>query len=1036
MYIKADVCHYEQMKNGISRAKELFGEIHGVIHAAGVSTGKIILEKDIKSFNEVLGPKINGTLVLDEVLKDEKPDFICYFSSTSAILGDFGSCDYAVGNRFLMAYADCRNLRQSIGETMGRAFVINWPLWKDGGMGFDDDGNTKMYLKSSGQRLLETGEGIKVFENILSGTSTQYMVLVGQPSRIQRFLGLSCEKTPVKSPPSLSPDSKGRRPGMKGLSIEQCVELELKEQVSIILQVSKDKLDRERNLADFGFDSISLGEFAAALTKQFKIDVTPAIFFGYSTIERLVHYFLTEYNEKVSELYKEDIKQGDKEETKHDTAAKSAPAADAAITKRREAGKGRFITRRAESTSELIAVIGMSGRFPGARNIHEMWDILAEGRNMVGEFPPERFDWRIYESEQNAETRKKWYCGCIPGVSEFDPLFFEISPKEAETMDPRQRLLLQEAWKALEDAGYGSYTIKKSKIGMFVGAEDSEYGALTGGKGGITANHNAILSARLPYFMNFSGPNMAINTACSSGLVAVHQACLSLKNDECDTAIAAGISLMLNPAVYIGMYQAGMLSEDGKCYAFDKRAGGMVPGEAVAVVVLKRLSRAEADGDPIYAVISGSGINFDGKTNGITAPNGVAQADLIKSVYDRYSLNPEDIDYIVAHGTGTKLGDPVEVNALNDAFKNYTGKKGYCALTSNKTNFGHTLAASGLVSLINLVQALKHEIIPASLNCEQENDFIKWQDSPFYVNKINKPWPEQSGKVRTGAVSAFGMSGTNVHLVLQSYTEKTVDQKKQVPYYLLAFSAKTPESLAEKIEDMIKFLENARHDIKDLSMVSHTLLEGRYHMKYRCAVVVEGIEDTIYTLEQFNEGDKLLNLYRGDVPRGFKGQEAIKQYIKDMLKQSTAVKEDKARYRELLCALAELYCQGYEIGWERLFEEGTCQRVHLPTYPFSKEHYWVSNEGDEELETKTYRMNAHSGQPVSGRLQSHREASAVMENLSVTGLSQISGMAMNEGAQNDRHTAPSNILKLQSRFENRQSLLERLMTRGNNKKGN
>ena len=191
------------------------------------------------------------------------------------------------------------------------------------------------------------------------------------------------------------------------------------------------------------------------------------------------------------------------------------------------------------------------------------------------------------------------------------------------------------------------------------------------------------------------------------------------------------------------MSQAGMLSEDGKCYTFDKRANGMVPGEAVAVVVLKRLSQAEADGDPIYAVIKGSGINYDGKTNGITAPSGVSQTKLLKAVYDQYQVNPEDIEYIVTHGTGTKLGDPIEINALYDAFKDYTKKQGYCALTSTKTNFGHTFAASGLVSLISLVQALRHETIPASLHCEQENDYINWKESPFYVNKANKPWPAE-----------------------------------------------------------------------------------------------------------------------------------------------------------------------------------------------------------------------------------------------------------------------------------------------------
>ena len=271
--------------------------------------------------------------------------------------------------------------------------------------------------------------------------------------------------------------------------------------------------------------------------------------------------------------------------------------------------------------SEPIAIIGMSGRFPDARNIEEMWNILEEGRDVVKEIPHDRFDWRQYDGMESGNSN--WKCGCIPGVSEFDPLFFEISPAEAERMDPRQRLLMQEAWKALEDAGYGAERIRTGKIGMFVGVEQGDYQVLTREKAGITSNSNAILASRLAYFLNLSGPTMAIDTACSSGLAAAHQACLSLRSQECDTAIAAGVNLMLTPLALIEMSRIGMLSGDGKCYAFDKRANGMVPGEAVAVVVLKRLSKAEADGDPIYAIIKGSGINYDGKTNGITAPSGV-----------------------------------------------------------------------------------------------------------------------------------------------------------------------------------------------------------------------------------------------------------------------------------------------------------------------------------------------------------------------------------------------------------------------------
>ena len=956
MYIQADVSNSTRMKKGLQQARERFGNIRGVVHAAGIAGKQNIFEKEIRSFQQVLAPKVKGTLILDELTREDPLDFICYFSSSSAILGDFGSCDYAIGNRFLMAYAHYRNRQHQKGQRPGKAIVINWPLWKDGGMGIGADENNRMYLKSSGQRILETEEGLAIFDQILSQDSTQYLVLAGQPSRIHRFLGLTGGRSPRSSPvfsgssPGALSRESGRRPEIKGLSIAQCLEWDLKEQISQLLKISRDKLDRDENLADFGFDSVSLAQLANSLSNHYRIEVTPALFFGYSTIEKLTHYFLSEYKETIEEFYREDPDQPEFAQPAPDSAVPAAGVISRPPERRlRFAGKSTC-----SGIPEPIAIIGMSGRFPGARNIEELWAILATGQDMIKEIPEERLEWLKY----NAYTRDlgiNFKCGCIPGVSEFEPLFFEISPKEAETMDPRQRLLLQESWKALEDASYGAEQIKTQKIGMFVGVEQGDYQLLTNGEGSITANHNAILASRLAYFLNLNGPVMAIDTACSSGLVATHQAILSLRSGECDTAIAAGVNLLLAPESYIGLSQAGMLSEDGKCRAFDKRADGMVPGEAVAVVILKRLSRAEADSDPIYAVIKGSSINYDGKTNGITAPSGVSQTSLLKTVYDQYRVNPEEIEYIVTHGTGTKLGDPIEINALYDAFKGYTRQQGYCALSSTKTNFGHTFAASGLVSLISLVQALRHGTIPASLHCETENDYINWKESPFFVNKANKPWPDRIGKsgtgiTRTGAVSAFGMSGTNAHMVLQSYSpkEKAVSghtSPDQPPYFLLALSAKTRESLVEKIKDMIEVLQNDDIQAQDLLRISYTLLKGRQHFNHRCAIVIRDREDGVYVLKQAGGKEKLPNLFQGKVPRDFTGQRVIEQYAQNLINMSRTATENGNRYQEILYGLADLYCQGYELDWKHFFIDNALQRIHLPTYPFIRERYWVAETG-------------------------------------------------------------------------------------------
>lgn len=928
LYFKADVCDLRRMEEVYKKIKDNFGKINGIIHAAGIPGGQSILTKDIKDFQKVLDPKVKGTIVLDEMINADEIDFVCYFSSSSGILGDLGSCDYAIGNRFLMSYTLYRN---QVREKKGKTLVINWPIWREGRMGLGDNDTTMMYLKSSGQRLLESEEGTSLFERLLMQKKIQYLIIAGQKGRVYRFLGLTEERKNITISKVSGYPGKGKRAGMKGLSVEECVEWDLKNHISRLLKISKDKISLEANLADFGFDSISLSEFASDLSRYYGVEITPAIFFGHSTVGKLVKYFLQEYQVKINGFYQEEaVKECTKEEI-----------FDQKLVKRQRHRRDRFKSIIGSVTNnEPVAIIGMSGRFPESRNINEMWKILVEGREVIKEYPKDRFVSRIWE-------KSRWRCGCIPGISEFDPLFFEISPREAESMDPRQRLLLQESWNALEDAGYGSSQIGKSKIGMFVGVEQGGYQQLIGEKASITANHDGILAARLAYFLGFNGPVMAINTACSSGLVAAHQACLSLQNKECDTAIAAGVNLLLIPELLEEMSRVGMLSKDGRCYAFDERANGMVAGEAVAAIVLKKLSRAKADGDLIYAVIKGSSINYDGKTNGITAPSGVAQKELLKSVYERSGVNPGDIEYIVTHGTGTKLGDPIEVNALNEVFKAYTKEQGYCALTSTKTNFGHTLAASGLVSLISLVQAHCHRIIPASLNYEQENEFINWEGSPFYVNKANKSWEDRDGKRRIGAVSAFGVSGTNAHMVVESYPGDEENGKcEEWPCFLLPLSAKNPETLREKMKDMTVLLEKKQWSKEKLTRISYTLMENRRHFNHRCAVVVKDYEDTIYILKKAEVKERLPNIFQGKVSRHFKGQKAIEQYIKELMNQARTLKDDGNRYREKLYALAELYCQGYDMPWSEMFRDKKPHRINLPTYPFLRNNYWIEGDGE------------------------------------------------------------------------------------------
>jgi polyketide synthase PksN len=788
------------------------------------------------------------------------------------------------------------------------------------------DASTVMYLKSSGQRLLEADEGVAWFERLLGQQGAQHLLLAGQPARVRRFLGMDAPATVQATAPAIpvsAGSTGGRRAEMRGMTLAQCVEWDVKQCASAVLQIARERLDVQENLAAFGFDSISLATFAAALSRQFEVEVTPSVFFGYPTLSMLCEHLIARHAPLMESRYRETSAQ----------AQAIAPvrfSQPASLSARRFAAQGP-----ASSVDEPIAIIGMSGRFPQARNIDELWRILSGELDVIES---------LTEARGAGWNTDGCRAGFVPGADEFDPLFFEISPRDAEAMDPRQRLLMQEAWNALEHAGYGATSLKTAKVGMFVGAEEGDHSALAHGEGGIGAAHAAMLAARLAYFLNTRGPAMVINTACSSGLVAAHQAIQSLRSGECDTAVAAGVSLMLSPEPVHAMARAGMLSLTGRCRAFDADADGMVPGEAVAVVVLKRLSQALADGDQVHAVIRGSGINYDGRTNGITAPNGVAQTELVRSVMQRAQVRPEEISYVVAHGTGTRLGDPVEINALNDAFKREDGAAGYCALTSPKTNLGHTLAASGLVGLISLVQALRHETIPASLHCDTENAFIEWDGSPFFVNKASRPWAQQPGRPRLAAVSAFGMSGTNAHMVVAQHAAPVLPMPL-APCYLLVLSAKTAPALGERVQDLIASLDAMSDATAPMAAISHTLLTGRHHFAHRCALVASDRGDALYALRQLANGEQPAMSFRGVVAREFAPQAALQQYVGELVQRHAQASTDADACRELLAGLADLYCQGYALDDARLFGARTPSRISLPTYPFARTAFPLGAEG-------------------------------------------------------------------------------------------
>ncbi|MCP4996509.1 MAG: hypothetical protein GY934_22445 [Gammaproteobacteria bacterium] len=466
-----------------------------------------------------------------------------------------------------------------------------------------------------------------------------------------------------------------------------------------------------------------------------------------------------------------------------------------------------------------VAVIGMSGRFPGAANLDEYWHNLRAGICSITEIPPDRWDVaRFYDPDPEAPAKSysKWG-GFLTDIDKFDPLFFNISPAEAEVMDPQQRLVLEEAYHALEDAGYGQRSAARRACGLYVGVMGGNeyYSRSLQSKIAQTmmGNASSILAGRVAYAFDLQGPVITVDTACSSSLVAVDMACKSLINGEAELMLAGGVTLYLTEQPYLGMSKAQMLSPEGLCKTFDNQADGFVPGEGVGFVVLKLLSQAIADGDTIYGVIKGSRVNQDGKTNGLTAPNVKSQRDLQLAVYQNNGIDPGEITYVETHGTGTKLGDPIEVEALSESFQVYTDARQYCALGSVKTNIGHTSAAAGVAGLIKVLLSLKNRQIPASLHYQQENEHIGFKDTPFYVNTELKPWQPVAGRPRLAAVSSFGFSGTNAHVVLEEYQGvgneelRIKNEELGAGPQVIVLSAKNEERLREYVVKLLAYLE-------------------------------------------------------------------------------------------------------------------------------------------------------------------------------------------------------------------------------------
>ncbi len=685
-------------------------------------------------------------------------------------------------------------------------------------------------------------------------------------------------------------------PKSLGSSSEKGYEAPSNETEKQIASIWRDVLKRDvvgvnDNFFDLGGHSLLLAQVRSRVEKLVGRDIPMLELFKYPTVHTLSQYLDGKPRTEVN-----------------------APPAHAP-----EAGE-------AESTD--IAVIGLSGRFPGAANIDEFWGNLEKGVESISRFT----DDEVIEEGidpgmlDRPEYVKAW--GVLDGVDKFDALFFGYNPREAAILDPQQRIFLEESWKALENSGYDSEKYGGS-IGVFASTGMNTYiKNLSGGEGTeglandyqiMISNDKDFLATRVSYKLNLEGPGITVQTACSSSLVAVHLACRSLISGECDMALAGGVSVRL-PQKKGYMYQEGMiLSPDGHCRAFDEKAKGTVGGNGAGVVVLKRLDKAVGDRDNIWAVIKGSAINNDGSMKvGYTAPRLDGQARAIDDAQRKAGIDPGTITYIEAHGTGTPMGDPIEIEALKQVFGAYTDRRNFCAVGSVKTNIGHLDSASGVTGLIKTVLSLNKGKIPPSLNFYRPSPKIDFENSPFFVNAALTEWKNEEGPRRAG-VSSFGIGGTNAHVVL----EEAPKAEEGIPCngkHLIVLSAKTGTALEAISLEFSEFLN--KNEGINMADAAYTLQMGRREHEIRRFLVCSSREDAIEILSNMNAEPK----------RAFDNKDNKAAYSAGASGNSEGSSLEE---------LGRRWLAGERIDWERLHEGRKRRRIPLPSYHFEGKSYWT-----------------------------------------------------------------------------------------------
>lgn len=874
-----------------------------------------------------MAPKINGVINLDHAISSHNlhPAFFVMFSSVAGSFGNMGQCDYSFANSFLNEFVNGKSTSSC------KYISIGWPLWEDGGMRTDNR-IQQLIEEHTGMLPMSTDDGMRILIDCISfGITGSIVVLCGDRLKINKTLGINDNNTNnvITKKDILSRSEDNSNSQMLSELYSNLLSI-----FNDLTSISIDELKECDIVSELGMTSITFVELAEEINARYALDVTPAYFFNFATLTAMAEGLLADYTEQLSSAYERKIHKS------------SEANEDRWMLDSQDDFNDTIVDSDSDVNSNTdVAIIGMSGLMPGSSDLESFWKKLEASVNLVQEIPKERWDWKKYYGNQNTEPGKTniKYGSFVPDPDKFDPTFFSILPSDAEQMDPQERKMIELVWAAIENAGYPVSSLAGSDTSLFVGISNQDYGELM-----CKNNYQVVLGHfmsvnRISFLLDIHGYSEPINTACSSSLVAIHRAVEAINSGKSHLAIAGGINLMFTPNLHISASKTGVLATDGSCKTFDEAANGYVRGEGGGAILLKPLSEAIHDNDHIYAVIKGTAVNHGGHASSLTAPNSRMQSAVVVEAYTNAKVDPSTVNYIEAHGTGTKLGDPIEIDGLKKAFSELYARNGkicrekHIGLGSVKSNIGHLESGAGIAGIFKVILAMEHETLPELLHFKKLNPYINLDDSPFYIVDSKRKWKrlkDVNGNEipRRAGVSSFGIGGVNAHIVLEEYINckpSPCVQKNN----LFIVSAKN----AQRLQEYVRLLADVIDD-SCFESAAYTLQNGRDQMNERLAVIASSSQQFKEAVYNWLNGKTGNNVFTGTIMQAVNSDEIIAS-------------------RDQLDVAAQKWVNGAHIDCNGLY---SCPivRVPLPTYPFEKERYWI--ETHEQIQNKVLHPLVHS----------------------------------------------------------------------------